>query len=363
MKIHSLFLALLFLLPAIGNASEPSRGIFIWSFEEKPVLSSETKIHEAIVFAKQHGIKTIFVQVYRSNKSWFASKVADATPFYECLKSVGQDPLSLLIKEAHRQDINVHAWLNMMSLGGNKDARILKKYGPGILTRNVQKKRRLEDYKIDNQFFLEPSDPRVHQELLTIVGELLHTYPTLDGIQFDYIRYPDVHPFYGYSPDNIRRFKKELGVKQIVEENPAWKQWKRDAVTHLLEDLVVKVRLISPRIHISTTGSLAYTRAYEEALQDWPSWVNHDLVEFVTLMNYPPDAATFAKNIIEIKPHVKGFSKVNVAVGTYKPDQTEQDFKAQWEYCELSEARACVVFHYDSLIQKPALSEFLKKSQ
>ncbi len=348
------FLVVLFLIPVVVYSEGLSqRGLFIWSLEDRPVLSSKSQIEDAVNFAKKHGVKILFVQIYRANQAWFPSKIADSTPYQICYKNISQDPLELLIKKAHEKGIEVHAWINLLSLSANKNAMILKKYGTSILTRNVQKKKTLDDYKIDNQFFLEPSDFHVRQYSLNLIEEILKSYPDLDGIQFDYIRYPDVHPFYGYSPTNVKRFKKATGLKSFTESSPQWKQWKRDQVTEFLQMLVKKVRFIRPNIHISTTGCLAYSRAYYEALQDWSTWINTGLIEFVTLMNYPPDAETYEKNIVDIKLHLKDLTKVNMAVGAYKEEQTLEAFKGQFDYCEKSALRACVLFHYDSLIKKP----------
>jgi uncharacterized lipoprotein YddW (UPF0748 family) len=357
-----LFLGLVFLFSFIDHCqANPVRSLFVWSLEDQPVLSSKKDIEELIHFAIDHRISTLFVQVYRSNVAWFDSQVADSTPYQNDLKKISEDSFAYLIKRAHEQNIQVHAWMNMLSLGNNNNAKLLQKYGPSILTRNVQPKKSLADYKIDNQYFLEPSNINVRTELSKLVKEVLLAYPDLDGIQFDYIRYPDEHPFYGYSKDNIERFKKVTGRKRFVESDPKWKQWKRDQVTELLTLLVKKAHSIRPHIHISTTGCLSYVRAYEEALQDWPSWINSGLIEFVTVMNYPPDAKTFKKNVEDIKPQVKDFSKVNVALGAYKEEQTTEDFRKQLESCQESGARGCVLFHYNTLLKKHAFSQLLEK--
>lgn len=337
-------------------AQDVPRGIFVWSLEEQPVLSSIGQMERMIAFAKKEGISTIFLQVYRGNKSWFPSKVADDEPYRFCRKQVGQDPIALFIHKAHAQGIEVHAWMNMLSLGGNKEAPLLKKFGVSILTRNKEPKKKLDDYKIDNQFFLEPSNRFVRRACLTLIDEILTRYPSLDGIQFDYIRYPDVHPFYGYSADNIVRYKRAANKIIVIESDPSWKQWKRDQVTELLTLMVKKTRLINKKIHISTTGCLAYSRALYEALQDWPSWINTGLIEFVTVMNYPPDVATYKENIIEIKPHVNDFKKVNVAVGAYKHIKEPAVFKEQFQVCVNANPRACVIFHYNNFLENVDLT-------
>ena len=167
------------------------------------------------------------MQIYHGGQAWFPSKVADAGPYERCRKALGEDPLALIIRQAHAQGIQVHAWLNLMSLGQNTNANFLKKYGTDILTRNLKEKNKLEDFKIDNQYYLEPGDLRVRDDLAKTVQEILRAYPDLDGIQFDYIRYCDAHPHYGYTKANMERFKKETGLKTIDEESPVWKAWKR----------------------------------------------------------------------------------------------------------------------------------------
>ncbi len=337
-------------------ADDVPRGMFVWSLEKEPVLSSVGQMERMIAFAKAQHMDTIFVQVYRGNKSWFASQVADDEPYRVCRRKVGRDAFALLIDKAHAQGIQVHAWMNMLSLGGNVDAPLLKKYGSSILTKNNDPKKNLADYKIDNQYFLEPSDRRVIRTCLKLVDEVIGQYPKLDGIQFDYIRYPDVHPFYGYSDDNIVRYKRAANKTTVVEADPAWKQWKRDQVTGLLRLLVKESKALNPMIHVSTTGCLSYGRALDEALQDWPSWVNSSLVEFVTLMNYPPDTATYQKNIDGIRPHLPNLKKVNMAVGAYKHLQEPKVFKEHLQACESSHPKSCILFHYNNFLENPELT-------
>ena len=361
-RFFKILLLALFCVPLIRStsvdASEPLRAMFVWSLEDRPVLSSVERMNSLIAFSKQHHITTLFVQVYRANKSWFASRHADDSPYHECFKSVGQDPLGLFIAKAHAAGIEVHAWMNLLSLSANVDAPMLKKYGPSILTRDREAKSSLNDYKIDRQFFLEPSNRQVRSELVSIVTELIKAYPALDGVQFDYIRYPDVHPFYGYSPDNMQNYMSARRKSSVIESDPDWKQWKRDQVTLLLELLVARVKTMRPGLHISTTGCLSYGRARDEALQEWPLWIKRGLVEFVTLMNYPPDLATYEKNVKGIVPWVDDLSRVNLAVGAYKFEQGHEEvFLKQFDYCRQAFVRACVVFHYGSLLQNVRLRD------
>ena len=352
----------LLFLPSTAQSQELShRGLFVSVIQDPPVLSSRQEITRLVGFAKKARINVLFVQVYRANKAWFSSKVGDPEPYKKCLESISEDPLALLIKEAHAAGIQVHAWFNLLSLSANLDAPLLKKYGTQILTRNLEEKKTVEDYKIDNQYFLEPGDLRVRGKLAAILGEVLRAYPDLDGVQFDYIRYPDVHPAYGFTKINMERFKKTTGSETIDGDSAVWKDWKSDQVTGLLRLLVKKARLMRPGIQVSTTALTSYSRANLEAFQDWASWLKSGLVDFITLMSYPPDVATFSRYVQEARDKAGDLKKVNIAVGAYKLLKTPEIFKRQFEICEETGGRGCVVLHYGNLLENPVLADVLTR--
>lgn len=356
------FLSLLFLFPVSGKTEETDsipRGLFVSMIQDPQVLSSREVIEKLIEFSKAAKIHTLFVQIYRAGLSWFPSKVADPTPYEIGLKNLNEDPFLLLIKKAHENKIEVHAWLNMLSLSKNANAPLLKKYGPEILTRNLEEKKSLTDYQIDNQYFLEPGDPRVRKKLLKMVKEILKAYPELDGLLFDYIRYPDVHPQYGYTEINMKRFKKATGLKTIDEESKVWKDWKRKQVTEFLEQLVKKTHKIRPKIQVSATGCAPFSRAYHEAFQDWPSWIERGIVDFVTFMSYSSDPAEYERFVFGAKEVAKNFKKVNVGVPAYKLVKEPAQFAQLYQVCEKAGGRACVVFHYGSVLDSPGIDHFL----
>ena len=351
-------LCLLMVFPYPINAGDiPRRGLFVSLIQNPPTLSSREAMKELVRFAKETRIRILFVQIYRANQAWFPSRVGDSASYEAALKTLGEDPFAFLIREAHGAGIEVHAWLNMLSLSANEDAPLLKKYGPDILTRNPEEKKTLADYKIDSQYFLEPGDTRVREELVAVVGEIVRAYPSLDGIQFDYIRYPDSHPRYGYTSTNMDRFKQSTGLKKIKEGSRAWNDWKRTQVTELLKLLVQKARALRPNIQVSATGCMSYARALHEAFQDWPSWVNGGLVDFVTVMNYSKDPAEYARWNEVAKSKVTDFKKLYFGTPAYKLVRAPEIFETEWQSCEKSGAALCAVFHYGSFLENTALEK------
>ncbi|MCX5695869.1 MAG: family 10 glycosylhydrolase [Candidatus Omnitrophica bacterium] len=347
-------------LPAHCQEASPI-SILVAQLQEPGPLSTRDEISKLVDLSGKVEARILFVQVYRANKAWFYSRFADSKPYTACLDKLREDPLNLLIKQAHSKGIKVYAWLNLLSLSDNKSAFILQKYGVDVLTRNLKEKKSLDDYKIDDQFFLEPGDTRVRQELCSITQELISAYPGLDGILFDYIRYPDKDPDYGYTKTNIERFKKATGVKDISKSLSIWNDWKRTQVDELLTLLVNKVRSMRPDMRIGSTGCVPFVRAYYEAYQNWPVWVNEGRVDFVLLMSYPKDAAEFNKNIQEAKEKVRDFKNVYIGLPAYKLVHAAKVFRDELQIARSAGAGSYTVFHYNSLLENPSLVNILEE--
>src|SRR3989338_10568992 len=117
-KTVLIFLASMFVfLPSsIYKVSGSSKALFVTVLQDPQVLSSQHEISKLIDFATASGIDTLFVQIYRANQSWFPSHFADDQPYKESLGMIGEDPFALLIKKAHSEGLQVHAWMNMLSL-------------------------------------------------------------------------------------------------------------------------------------------------------------------------------------------------------------------------------------------------------
>lgn len=346
--------------PPVFSQSRPERQLFVSVIQIPQTLTSPEAVRNLIAYAREADVKTLFVQLYRGDQAWFPSKLADDSPYRAILEKNGEDTFALLLREAKASGIQVHAWLNVLSLSTNRGAPILKKYGLSVLTRKPgPEKKKIEDYLIDNQYFLEPSDSRVREYLLGLIEEVIRTYPQLDGLQVDYIRYPDSEPFYGYTEENLAAFRAASGIQEVSESTPGWKDWRRARVTELVEALSRRIRELKPGIVFSTTGCAPYSRAYHEAFQDWAFWIEKGLVDFVTMMSYPIDPLDLEENLMGAAARADGLSRVNIGIGAYKMVSKHDIFKKQWEICEASGARGCAVFHYGNFLEDPALAKVL----
>ena len=76
-------------------------------------LASKTSIDEMLQFAVQHNFNHIFIQVRGIGDRLYRSYWI---PQSEVLKGDEFDPLEYVIKEGHKLQLNIHAWVNVYML-------------------------------------------------------------------------------------------------------------------------------------------------------------------------------------------------------------------------------------------------------
>lgn len=387
-------LAALFILAApVHSAEAPqpaARGLWITCIGDSNVLGSADEMRNAVSFAKKSGFGILFVQVFRGDKAWFDSDLAEDEPFQKNRAKVKTDSFRALIEAAHAEGIEVHAWLNTLTLSQNWEAQLLKRFGNSVLTRDqhgrpalvdpaVKEKSVLDKYYMrEEQLFLEPGDPNVRAHVAGIVKELAGKYPELDGIHFDYIRYPAAPPYlpgsrfnaigisYGYGWENVKRFTAETGIdpKDVnwkADESQAWDDWKREQVTSLIREAGGEARKINPKIRISAAVIASFDRAYFAAYQDWTRWVEDGVVDFIALMSYSHDSRyvrLVAKNAIGL---VGDPSKVFIGLGAFLMEKRPDLLERQIDQGEALGAGGLIIFDYDSFLKAPGLKAALKK--
>jgi uncharacterized lipoprotein YddW (UPF0748 family) len=114
----------------------------------------------------------------------------------------------------------------------------------------------------------------------------------VDGLHFDYIRYPDREKCYC---DGCReRFEKQTG-RQVANwpadcyegsRREEYAQWRCDQITRLVKAVHDEAKKIRPEICISAAVFGSYPNCRESVAQDWPVWVRAGWLDFVCPMDY-----------------------------------------------------------------------------
>jgi uncharacterized lipoprotein YddW (UPF0748 family) len=327
LRVHARSVALCLAL-ALAPFAAPSRaeapatapvrhGLWVPCEGSVRVLDDGRRVPKLIADAHALGTTDLFVQVYRGGRSWFASSIADATPFRSARERGGADAFAALLDAAHANGIRVHAWINALSLSENRNATILARLGPDAVQvdrkgRSVLSYPDLEVPPPDRtwyrmgtrQVWIDPATPTVPATLAAIVAELVTAYPTLDGVHLDYIRHPDVLPFspgsrfgvgldFGYGAASRARFERETGLAAPFGDSVAnadrWDDWRRERVTEIVQRIGAAARSAKPAIEVSAAVWAYADRGYLSIFQDWRGWLDARLVDFAVPMAYTTD--------------------------------------------------------------------------
>ncbi|MCG8431892.1 MAG: family 10 glycosylhydrolase [Candidatus Omnitrophica bacterium] len=367
-------IVLLLCPPAASRAaSVAARGVWVSVFSKKNVHFSAQAVNELVSFCEETGINEIYLQVFQSGRCYYDSSTGDRQKYELMLEKAGSDPLDLLLRKAHERRIKVFAWVNILSVGQNRSAHIITRFGRGVLTRDQKGRNSFrgdsgaEDtcYLQENQLFLEPGDPRVREYMLAVIAEIITRYPSLDGIHLDYIRYPASVPFtpgsrfnafgltYGYGERSVRRFQQASGLDPRKplgnnREYLAWDNWKRRQITGIVDDVSRLLRERMPRALLSCAVMSIPDRAYESAFQDWPLWLKEGLVDYVVLMNYTLDTELFEHNV-RCGRALRGKGRVYAGIGAFLFENQPGMVVEQYERALAAGCPGVVFFAYDSL--------------
>jgi uncharacterized lipoprotein YddW (UPF0748 family) len=370
----------------LGAEARPRRGLWVLCEGSQRILEHPDRFSELIDDARRLGATDLFVQVYRGGRAWFDSSLADASPHEAIVAATGRDTLAELIPLAQDAGLRVHAWVNVLSLAGNTDSRLVRELGRSAVAvdrkgRSVLDYPKLEVPEPDRHWYrmgtpavwLDPAAPGVAEHLTAIYLELLMQYPALDGVHLDYIRYPDVLPFvpgsrfgvgldFGYGEETRARFRSETGLEAPLGDSLAnasrWDSWRRDKLTALVAMIGAALRSIDAEVALSVAGWAYADRAYLALGQDWRGWLDDELIDFAVPMAYTVDDAL----LIHLARSFAGLpsgDRIWVGLGVWLFERKPERAVAQVEIVRAAGAGGDALFSWDSIAAAPALRDAL----
>lgn len=165
----------------------------VW-VKTKSILSP-ARIDEMLERAEAGGFHVIFVNVFYEGQAYYASSLVEKSDKVEA----GFDPLAYLVPEAHRRGIEVHAWFMVGKVGDEKHSSLLEKHPEWALV------------GADGAptYWLNFNRPDVRDFVRRLVLETVEKY-RVDGVHFDYTRYPDAK--WGFDPYSVDDFRRKTGI-------------------------------------------------------------------------------------------------------------------------------------------------------
>ena len=297
-----------------------------------------------------HKFNAIFFQVRPSNDAFYPSQYNPWSRFLsgrEGAPLTGDrnfDPLAFMIAEAHKHNLQFHAWLNPYRVTGATNLR-KQQYLNTLAPNNFARRNPglvLEKTLPNGQraLVLNPGEPAVRNFVAATVMEIVRKY-NVDSIHFDDYFYPDDLP----AAADRATFRKYNSGKLPLDA------WRRNNVTELINSINTQIKRynhqtrrrvrfgVSPfgiwrNVKNNPAGSLTAGReSYNTQYADTRLWVKKRLIDYIVPQIYwtfNHDTAPYAALTDWWCQTVNG-----TGVDLYIGHAAYQLGKAQWQEKEL----------------------------
>ncbi len=234
------------------------------------------------------GMNAVVVQIKPTADSFYPSEYG---PWSEYLTGVqggdpGYDPLAFMIEEAHKRNLEFHAWVNPYRITMNHTD--LNRLADGHPARENP------DWTVayGNQLYFDPGIPAVQQFLVDGVNEIVANYD-VDAIHMDDYFYP--YPIAGQPfPDDASFSEYGHGFTNRAD-------WRRNNVNTLVASLQQSIKAEKSHVkfgispfgvwrNISTDPTGSNTRAgvqnYDDLYADTRQWIQQGSIDYITPQIY-----------------------------------------------------------------------------
>ncbi|MBD2091727.1 family 10 glycosylhydrolase [Microcoleus sp. FACHB-1515] len=279
-----------------------------------------TRLDEAIAHLAKLRLNTLYASVWNGGRTLYPSPIAQrAIPFRERF-AIGSlhplwyrlprpDPLSGLLKQAHRQHLRLIPWFEYGLMIPPQSAIALQHPDWLSATRDGQ-----QQDETNQQAWLNPAHPEVQKFLTDLIVDVAKRYP-IDGVQLDdHFGLPIA---FGYDAYTVKRYRAEHSGQAPPADptDPDWMAWRSSHITQLMTKIVQGVQAARPEAIVSLSPNLP-DFAYRNYLQDWTRWVDLGLLDEVVVQVYRSQPSAFAAELSNARLRQLR-SQVPVAIGIY----------------------------------------------
>ncbi|MDX1740780.1 MAG: family 10 glycosylhydrolase, partial [Rhodothermales bacterium] len=130
--------------------------------------------------------------------------------------------------------------------------------------------------------------PAVRKHLHDVFLEIVERYP-VDGLHFDYVRYPSEVGDWAYNTASVDSFK--VQYKDYDDPSPQkypvqWAEWKRSRITELVEAVYRDAKEARPELFVSAAVIHNWPRGHNDYAQDARRWLARGILDATTPMLY-----------------------------------------------------------------------------
>jgi uncharacterized lipoprotein YddW (UPF0748 family) len=268
-------------------------------------MTSPEKVRNVVALAKRYGFNTLFVQVRGRGDAFYNSQYE---PRAEELagQAADFDPLALVVSEGHRAGLEVHAWMNTFFVWHRprrpwSSEHVVNQH-PEWLVQDMQGHTTMTEQSDCEGAFLDPALPEVRDYTRKVFLDVA-THYAVDGIHFDYVRFPSDR--FSFADRDLGLFRDWL-TPQISAADAAyadsrldgsrlawyylfpeqWRIWRESVVTATVKSIADEVHRVRPGMIVSAAVFPNYRVASRDKGQDWHRWLAMGALDAACPMAY-----------------------------------------------------------------------------
>lgn len=352
----------------------------------RTALTSAASIARMVEGAEAAGFNTLLVQVRGRGDAYYQGGLE---PRAEALAAAapGFDPLATTIAAARARGLRVLAWINVNLVASAQDLPLQPAHmvnrspewlmvpralaqelsaaspdSPGFVGR-IARWTRANSHVVEG-LYASPAQPGAADHIVSVAADIARRYE-IDGVHFDYLRYPGAEFDYGRATLNgfraavagdlpaatTRALDARLPDDALawVDAMPArWDEFRRTKLTTLVHRLRASVLAARPRALVTAAVVADADQARRAKMQDWRRWLDLGVLDVACPMAYTPEDAVFERQIASaVESTTTG--AIWAGIGAYRltPEQTV----ARIATARRAGAEGVVLFSYDSLVE------------
>lgn len=264
------------------------------------------------------------------------------------------DQIAECVAAGKKYGIEVHPWKVNWNLANAPDSFVQRMRAQQRLQKDAQGR----EVK-----WLCPSNPANFQLELDTMLEVVRNYD-VEGIHFDYIRYPGGNTCYcdgcrkrfeTYRGKPVENWPEDCFSGPLKQE---YRDWRCTNITRLVKAVSGQARKIKPYLKISAAVFSDYPNCRNTVGQDWVLWCREGYLDFVCPMNYTTSDTRLENLVTNQVSRVGAYVPVYSGIGAFI--NSDDRVVAQLELARSCGADGFILFNMGTALAKrtfPRLAE------
>jgi len=242
--------------------------------------------------AVEMNINAVFFQVSPEGDAFYKSEIVPWSRYLTGVfgKDPGFDPLAFAVEEAHKRNLEIHAWFNPYRVSMNTNSATVESLN---IEKSVYKEHPDWIRIAHSRFVVDPGIPEAREWVKRRVMEVVKNYD-IDGIHFDdYFYYES---YVGELDDQNTFIKYNYGKFSNIGD------WRRNNTYLLIKELSNEIRHTKPWIKFGVSPAAVWankkdghpdgsnTKAgipnYDRSFADTKKWVEEGIIDYIAPQVY-----------------------------------------------------------------------------